>query len=300
MATISETTIPQLRSLRRMPDSYSESSAAPYCRLALDTSELLGSLPAPLLSRQIKTDQNYDERSSKNGRFTLRTWSWEILCLEMAKANPLQHGTNDRVTDLSRPDGLEAVDSSVMAEFRLVLIEGSANTIINAWCFPTRPQCCPVFAAELIAIAHAPKLTFLDIQAPALTNQIERAVIQGASKQVRNQFAELRISESPPEWATSESLGEYLFGRAMESSSFPQITAAYLRLLQQYFNLLSSRPRSEQLIAPDPSALAEMNKYQLHHMHSSPGKQFLGKVFGADWTDEFLENFLFSLPGAVR
>jgi hypothetical protein len=46
----------------------------------------------------------------------------------------------------------------------------------------------------------------------------------------------------------------------------------------------------------DESALDKLQAYQHHHMQSSPGNKFLSKLFGPDWTESFMRDFLFAKP----
>lgn len=82
---------------------------------------------------------------------------------------------------------------------RMVLIQGSTNEIINTWVFPATPSQDPVFAAELIAMAGAPRLTFIDIQTPAM--QDECHAVRSQTLALREKFSKILSDETPPSWA---------------------------------------------------------------------------------------------------
>jgi len=180
----------------------------------------------------------------------------------------------------------------------MVFISGSKNNIINTWIFPYSPTQNPVFAAELIAMGGQPRLTFMDVQVPGMPADAHQE-IAAATAQVRSRYGDLRIAEHPPEWAVEATAGQYLFGRQMPRGQFSRICHAYLDLLECYLDLIrpTSSRRSE--VGNPQEPLAALRHYQLHHMHSSPGKVFLGKVFGDDWTESFLNEFLFCAPGDI-
>lgn len=212
-------------------------------------------------------------RTSKNGRFHLEASAWRLE----REATPL-------------------------ADVRMVLITGSKNTIINTWAFPYRPDHTPVFAAELIALAGAPRLTFMDIQIPALRTVIAESV-QAATRDLPERYRSLRIDEIPPAWAIEATAGNYLFARQQSAERFPTICQAYLAMLERYLqrfvatDVLSASPLATNTNGMH-DALDTLHAYQIHHLHSSPGKVFLGKVFGEVWTESFLTDFLFQRPGA--
>lgn len=221
---------------------------------------------APLSAVSMAVREEYQQRTSKNGRFDLKTWKWQLRCGEAS-----------------------------VAEVKMVLIEGSKNCIINTWVFPF--DCCntPVFAAELIALGGAPRLTFMDIQVPGLiSDQIEQ--VRQRTADVRRAHSLLRIDEIPPAWAIDATAGEYLFTRGAGEELIPEIRAGYMDLLDAYLGLLASLGAPKDCRS-EPGAQQILHAYQHHHMESSPGKIFLSKVFGEKWTEDFLTLFLFCLPG---
>lgn len=260
-----------------MPGSQRESPGAddfdrtanlgPYALLARQTAERLSRLSyGALISRPLCLEEKYACRDSLNGRFRLTTRAWELTR-----------------------------GGSCVAEVRMVLIAGTTNEIINTWIFPHDAGCDPVFASELIAMANAPRLTFMDIQVPGLQDPFQGQVA-ACSEPVRQQFADLVIDELPPAWAIDATQGHFLFSRAGASQQFPRIQAGYLALLDRYLDLLADARMCEMRANDRTSAQQILHRYQHHHLQHSPGGTFLAKVFGQDWTDDFLNSFLFTLP----
>lgn len=177
---------------------------------------------------------------------------------------------------------------------RMVLIQGQKNEILNTWIFPTAPERCPVFAAELIAMAGMPRLTFIDIQNPAMIAGVR--VAGDLSNQLRSRHAGLVCDELPPSWAIDATLGGYIFSRSLDASAFPSIDACYEDYLGCYLRSFMPHGSSVELDESATRSAAEgaLHRYRLHHMQHSPGTVFLGKLFGDDWTNDFLLNFLFT------
>jgi hypothetical protein len=205
---------------------------------------------------------------SKNGRFKIQAKAWILL----HSGQPI-------------------------VECRMVLIEGSANTILNTWAFPFASSQLPVFAAELIAMAGLPRLTFMDIQVPGL-DQPQRQKSRKLTDVIRSSYCDLVSDELPPSWAIDSSDGNYLFMRGAEADAFPRIQSAYLELLDAYLTITRACEASCHDRLCNQQATESLRDYQHHHMQHSPGRMFLGKVFGEQWTDDFLTHFLFTLPGA--
>jgi hypothetical protein len=178
---------------------------------------------------------------------------------------------------------------------RMVLIQGSTNEIINTWVFPAVPSHDPVFAAELIAMAGSPRLTFIDIQTPAI--QSDCHPIRNQTLALRKQFDSIRSDEIPPEWAIADSQGGYVFSRQLTADAFQAIQQCYKSYFLAYLGTLSSENtnREKQYENGDHKSLERLHAYQIHHRESSPGNVFLSKLFGVDWTKDFLEKFLFTL-----
>ncbi len=246
---------------------YSSVSSGPYAVLARQTADRLSQLPyGSLTSRPLRLEAAHEGCDSLNGRFHLTTRAWE----------------------LSR-------QGSCVAEVRMVLIAGTTNEIINTWIFPHDAGCDPVFASELIAMANAPRLTFMDIQVPGLQDVYQRQVA-ACGAPIRRQFPDLVIDELPPAWAIDATQGHFLFSRAASSQQFPRIQAGYLALLDSYLDLLAHAPVRQTRAEDRSSAQQILLAYQRHHLHHSPGGTFLAKVFGQEWTHDFLNSFLFTLP----
>jgi len=187
--------------------------------------------------------------------------------------------------------------SSSLATLRMVHIRGAKNEIINTWIFPNQPDRVPVFAAELIAVGGTVKVAFVDIQAPALKSpSLEQARILSASLAPR--FRSLPCDEKAPDWAVGDSQGNFTYARNVPSDQFPEIEKCYLAYLDSYLSeyVLVCRVQNNAISREDSNALNVLHTYQHHHMEHSPGKKFLSVLFGSEWTDAFMKNFLFSMP----
>jgi hypothetical protein len=175
-----------------------------------------------------------------------------------------------------------------VAECRIVRILGAAAEIVNAMIFPADPGGLPVFAAELLAFGGRPRLTFLDLQAPGLAADVRRAVAE-RTRAVSERFADLPRDPEPPGWAVAYSPGGYLFTRTDNPAHAPALGEAFAAYLDVWADLAVDA-------AAGPAAgggRAALEEYKRDHVAHSPGRAFLGKVFGDEWTERFLNEFLY-------
>jgi hypothetical protein len=198
---------------------------------------------------------------------------------------------------------LEATEWSIqiqgrpIASLRMVYIHGGKNEIINTWIFPNRPSRMPVYAAELIAVNDAIRVAFVDIQVPALEGSIveDTSMMTGS---LAPRFASLPCNEAPPFWAIQESQGNFTYARNVPAVDLPTIEACYLAYMDAYLNHFACEDVGKSILrlARDEDALDALLSYQHHHMEHSPGNKFLSKLFGSDWTEAFMREFLFEKP----
>lgn len=184
-----------------------------------------------------------------------------------------------------------------IASLRMVHIHGGKNEIINTWIFPNRPKHMPVYAAELIAVGDAIRVAFVDIQVPVL----EGSVVEDTSMltdALAPRFASLPCNEEPPFWAIQESQGNFTYARNVPAADLPTIETCYLSYMDAYLNQFACEDVGKSILQleRDEEALNALHAYQHHHMEHSPGNKFLSKLFGSDWTEAFMREFLFEKP----
>ncbi len=178
------------------------------------------------------------------------------------------------------------------AELRLVKIDGAKSNIINAWIFPADPRRCPVYAAELIGVGENVRVAFIDIQAPLRSAASAELHMQVQS--VAGKFKQLPCDEAAPDWAIDASLGHYTYARQVPASQLAQIHTAYLAYLDTYLNHVNRPVPAVSHQVELQAGVQQLTAYQLHHMHHSPGQKFLGNLFGIQWTEQFMLDFLFA------
>jgi hypothetical protein len=175
-----------------------------------------------------------------------------------------------------------------VAEMRMVKITSPKIDILNTMIFPKTPNTLPVFACELISLIKE-YVVFLDIQTPGF--DIPSAVLTESIQSVRTKYAHLPTQVSP-EWAREHSTGGYIFSRFEKPQHLSQFRQAYHDYFHQWHLLLQNTDDPSQ--TPKKESLAELYKYQQHHVTHSPGNRFLSSIFGKENSENFLHNFMYS------
>jgi 15,16-dihydrobiliverdin:ferredoxin oxidoreductase len=237
---------------------------SPFESLARYTSESMSLIQA----NRIDLDKTFSEKLSVNGRFTLTSQEWELTARRRS-----------------------------FATLRMVYIKGQKTEIINTWIFPKRSDLMPVYAAELISIGGIHRIAFVDIQVPGL-RQTEADEVEFLTAPLATRFSVLPYNEPPPSWATDASQGNFAFARQADASWTATIQDCYCSYLETYLNVYATgaTARSIASYSPTEEVTATLSEYQHHHMEHSPGNKFLSNLFGHEWTQSFLTNFVFAKP----
>ncbi len=261
---------------------------------------------AEKLPRSVPTSPStLSDTSSPNPRFDAFERLVEATCSRMEKRAAhkntlaLEHAHRQSLNGKMQLNAQEwhlVSDGSVIANLRMVHIQGPKNEIINTWVFPNIPNQAPVYAAELIAVAGSVKIAFVDIQVPIATHSLALETEQVTSA-LAPRFAHLPCDEAAPTWATDASPGHFTYARNLSREHTPAVEECYLAYLDAYLNIFIAPDAAWQpMDEASNAAIRVLSEYQWHHMEHSPGQYFLSKLFGADWTSDFMQRFLFAEP----
>ncbi|MDF1664334.1 MAG: hypothetical protein P1V97_21390 [Planctomycetota bacterium] len=214
----------------------------------------------------------------------------ESSCLKLLE-RPMESQFQSRVSEQSQVE-LRSYnwslmrDSLTMSDCRFVRISGPKIDVVNAMFFPSFPSATPIFAAELISFGGKARIAFVDLQWPCGVGAQSKAT-KNALQEIRQQA--LVHNESAPEWATSYSSGAFYYHRGDGQLDLTDtFQSVYVSVLEVWKGLMKS-------ISPaEPNSGAEaLDEYKRHHSAHTPGGQFLGNVFGEEWSHNFLNNFLY-------
>ena len=174
------------------------------------------------------------------------------------------------------------------AEIRAVHISGPRAEIVNVFLFPALAA--PVFAMEFVAFGKKPVVGVIDAKGhephgAALAASVLRAAHARHPGLPRGQDA--------PAWFEECRSGDDFFVRPADLAQFGLLTKLLEEVWGELLEGLDSCPAAG---APD---LAAVEAYKEHHRLHSPGRPFLHRTFGEEWTEAFMREFLFAAPHAL-
>ncbi|MBY0522991.1 MAG: hypothetical protein K2R98_06315 [Gemmataceae bacterium] len=193
-------------------------------------------------------------------------------------------------TQLSATCWLLGTESNPLGECRIVRIVGSSSEIVNTMIFPRRPECLPTFVAELLVFGGCPRVAFVDVQVPGVGRERKREVAK-RTMALAARHAHLHAEREAPGWSVEFSAGGHVFTRPGQRATTHDLQALYDDYLRCWCDLTAGRAPSPG--PADPAAADELARFKQHHVEQSPVREFLAKVFGADWAYRFLHQFLY-------
>jgi hypothetical protein len=207
-----------------------------------------------------------------------------------------RRGEGALATTLLRGYGWEEARFSV----RCTHIHGPNVEILNVMGFPASPAHQPILATDFICYGGRPRIAVADLQplwgrdsagvATGLTAKLDDML-----RPLAESFADVRAVEELPDWC-AEYFTPYCF------FALPNVAAAIPRLIEAYHAYCDAwsdgwigdsskgEPRSD---LGDVAAAGRLVEYKRHHRESSPGLSFMAKVFGAEWSESYLREFMY-------
>jgi hypothetical protein len=175
------------------------------------------------------------------------------------------------------------------AEIRAVHLTGPRAEILNLFLFPA--VAAPVFAMEFVAFGKKPVVAVIDAKGHEPAGQALAARVLRAA---HARHPGLPRGDDAPAWFEDCRSGDDFFVRPADLGQFGLLTTV---LHEVWSELLSALP----LAAPaTPRDALAVQHYKDHHRAHSPGRPFLHRTFGPEWTEDFMANMLFAPPSDIR
>jgi len=170
------------------------------------------------------------------------------------------------------------------AELRLTTIEGPGTEIFALMIFPDDPSRVPVFASEFVAFGKIVRAAVVDLQ-PAGMAAPARDELDRALAPLPAANPDLLASGELPEWCRDYFTRGAVFALRREVDELPRLE----RVLDEYLHAWCDLAKPGR--AGADSALAA---YKSHHVAHTPGRPYLERMFGPEWTEAFLRNAMYA------
>lgn len=173
-------------------------------------------------------------------------------------------------------------------EMRSAYLISERVEILNLMIYPRNALAVPIFAVEYIAFNARPFVAVADLQ-PALgvgsgmTNEIV-SLLKNASEDFSSRLSD---GGELPDWAADYFTPICIYARPKTESETEVLCQAYKHYLEVW---------CEKFFVHENGELAgkqALSTYQHHHVINTPGRTFLTKAFGQDWTELYLANFMY-------
>jgi hypothetical protein len=168
-------------------------------------------------------------------------------------------------------------------ELRCTEIFGPRAQIFNLMIFPNGGASPWIFASEIVVFGGGVRIAVIDIQRP---DRVADDLPEAHLLRLQPLRQVLTNVEDLPAWAHAHFTAWSVVHRSSTLEALPAILQAYRTHLDVWCDL----QREESSSLPEAEHVAD---YKSHHASNSPGVPFLSKLFGADWTKQFLHGHMY-------
>ncbi len=173
-------------------------------------------------------------------------------------------------------------------EFRSVHIAGPRAEIVNFFFFPAPRVALPVFAMEFVAFGAKPVVGVIDLKA---VTPAEAAGARAILRAVHGAHPGLQEGDEMPAWYLECRSGDDFFTRPKSAAEFVELAAAQREV---WAGLVAAMAGAGEPAAGADDFSAAVRHYKDHHRANSPGRPFLYRTFGEEWTERFMRDWLFA------
>jgi phycoerythrobilin:ferredoxin oxidoreductase len=168
-------------------------------------------------------------------------------------------------------------------------LHGPRSEILNLMIYPNQAETVPIFAVEYIVFVTKPFVAVVDLQpAAGVDSPLTSAVVSALKTPWTELSAKLSSGGDLPDWAHSHFTPTAIYTRpqaAEEMITLEEAFSTYLGIwLRDFFPNEQATPVGQNDVAA----------YQHHHVENTPGRTYLSKTFGAEWTENYLRNFMYT------
>jgi hypothetical protein len=170
-------------------------------------------------------------------------------------------------------------------DLRTVHIVSPKIEVLTCFLFPEPDRALPVYGMELVMLGRRPVIGVADLVDLNAGGSAGRNLLADAHRH----FPSLPASDDMPEWFAECRSGSEFFMRPDEVTALEALAEVHHHLVDGLLALPAETP------AADPQAHgAAIADYKHHHRIHSPGLPLMNSLFGADWTDRYMDEHLFA------
>jgi hypothetical protein len=147
----------------------------------------------------------------------------------------------------------------------------------------------PVFAVEYIAFGSKPHVAVLDLQPTSGPNGLlGHHLVHNLTELSQSYRKQLTSGGELPEWALAHFTPVCLYSRPDSPGQAEVLIGAFIDFLKIWSSLYL--PKESENLSDGES----LQSYKQHHVDHTPGRPFLTKIFGEEWTERYLRQFMYA------
>ena len=172
-------------------------------------------------------------------------------------------------------------------EVHFSAITGPSTEIFALMGYPADSVRVPILAAEFVRFGGQLRAVVADLQCPDpsfLTHEAQIAMLELGTR-----WGHLRDEQELPEWCRNYFSSSCIFSLRRQADELPILEDALRDYTEAWIDIGRSAP-----VTPGvPHECAAVREYKAHHALHTPGRPYLRRVFGEDWTEDFLSNAMY-------
>lgn len=160
--------------------------------------------------------------------------------------------------------------------------------IFSLMIFPGDAGITPVFGAEFVVFGRLLRAAVVDVQplTPAARNE---ASYLRLVERLAGRWPELMATGPMPEWCEAHFTAHAVFVLRESATLLEPAHEAFDDYMAAYADLLARQQQGS-----SAEGDAELRHYKDHHIANTPGRRYLTRLFGEDWTEWFLRERMYA------
>jgi Ferredoxin-dependent bilin reductase len=162
--------------------------------------------------------------------------------------------------------------------------------ILAVFFFPGHRYQLPVYSMEFVVLGQMPIIALMDMKCLLQPMSISNHVVDLMAS-AHSGLLEYGQAMRLPPWFDECRSGHEIYCKPREIAEYAALGEIHLKLVDGLATLFQQAG----LYDEEHAALhkAQLESYKKHHSINSPGTRLMNRSFGADWTSQYLADYLF-------
>jgi 15,16-dihydrobiliverdin:ferredoxin oxidoreductase len=280
----------QLEQLLMRGESYSSSSVRP----TVDEEQAKHGMP---------WQQSIDPAYKDDQLLYMKFWEWQIQFMKDNLTNLKVESCSNGDTDFSYCDNAHkkarivsmCLSSDEYRKIRLTYYDAGDNAqVFNAVLYPDAKYNLPVLGVDVLAFNRKKYLAIVDFQPLHADESMHASQYEHLLQPIKEQYDNLKGQMSSKFYDETQFFSKQMLFSRFENESIigDELFPAFQRYVRAHLQLVRDTPAD---LANAPRVLERQEAYDAYSAERDPATGLFSAMFGADWAQGFVHDFLFSL-----